>query len=224
MTAARDDILRQVRAALNHTPSSAPSTTTGLPPESLTRLAEVRRPAGEREADLAQLLIEAGKLGVKTRRVTSQDDLRVALEELVRAEGVSQAVVWDTPDLRAMCVPSTLAELGVELVPVGADKRAIAACELGVTQVDAALPETGTLVLTSAPDKPRMASLVPRVHLAILRPSALRADLSEVFAEVKQRGYYVFVTGPSRTADIELTLTIGVHGPAALYLWVIDEE
>ncbi len=84
-----------------------------------------------------------------------------------------------------------------------------------------ALPETGTLVLESSEEKPRVVSLLPRVHLALLHPSALRADLHHVFAEFKQKNYLIFVTGPSRTADIELTLTIGVHGPQALYVWVM---
>jgi L-lactate dehydrogenase complex protein LldG len=92
-----------------------------------------------------------------------------------------------------------------------------------VTGVDAALPETGTLLLRSSPEKPLVVSLVPRVHLAILRPAALRADLHQAFAEVKTDGYCVLVTGPSRTADIELTLTIGVHGPKSLYVWLLDE-
>jgi L-lactate dehydrogenase complex protein LldG len=67
-----------------------------------------------------------------------------------------------------------------------------------------------------------MVSLLPRVHLAIVRPSALRADLSQAFAEVKNDGYFVLVTGPSRTADIELTVTIGVHGPKSLHVWTVE--
>jgi L-lactate dehydrogenase complex protein LldG len=98
----------------------------------------------------------------------------------------------------------------------------VAECDLGVTGVDAALPETGTLVLRSAPDRPRVVSLLPRVHLAVLRPAALRADLHQAFADVQGDGYSVFVTGPSRTADIELTLTLGVHGPKSLYVWLLD--
>jgi len=68
-----------------------------------------------------------------------------------------------------------------------------------------------------------MVSLLPRIHLAIVRPLALRADLSQAFAEVKHDGYFVFVTGPSRTSDIELTLTIGVHGPQALHVWAMED-
>lgn len=63
---------------------------------------------------------------------------------------------------------------------------------------------------------------MPRVHLAIIAPEILRADLMPAFAEIKREGYWVFVTGPSRTADIELTVTIGVHGPQALRVWIIE--
>ena len=66
-----------------------------------------------------------------------------------------------------------------------------------------------------------MVSLLPRVHLAIFTPAVLRTDLHQALASAKGAGYSVFVTGPSRTSDIELTLTLGVHGPKALYAWVL---
>jgi L-lactate dehydrogenase complex protein LldG len=76
--------------------------------------------------------------------------------------------------------------------------------------------------LRSSPERARVVSLLPRVHLAILTPAALRADLHQVFAEVKHDPYCVLVTGPSRTSDIELTLTLGVHGPKSLYVWLLE--
>ena len=76
--------------------------------------------------------------------------------------------------------------------------------------------------MNSSAVQPRAVSLVPRVHLAILRPAALRADLHQVFAEAKHQPYLIFITGPSRTADIELTVTLGVHGPKTLYVWSIE--
>ncbi len=91
-----------------------------------------------------------------------------------------------------------------------------------MTEADFALPETGTLGLLSSPEKPRAVSLLPRVHLALLRPQALRGDLHQVFAEARRHPYLILVTGPSRTADIELTTTLGVHGPKALYVWLIE--
>jgi L-lactate dehydrogenase complex protein LldG len=76
--------------------------------------------------------------------------------------------------------------------------------------------------LRAAPDKPRLVSLLPRVHLALLSPQALRADLPQALADIKSDGYAVCITGPSRTSDIELTVTIGVHGPKSLYVWVVE--
>jgi L-lactate dehydrogenase complex protein LldG len=179
------------------------------------------RAAGDVSAELDLLLTEIGKLGGITRRIAGPDELRAALAELVQAEEVKKATAWTTPELQDLGVTTILAALGVEIVSPHAYKRQVAECDLGVTGVDMALPETGTLLLRSSPERPRSVSLLPRVHLAVLRPAALRADLQPAFAEVKHDGYFVFVTGPSRTADIELTVTIGVHGPKALHVWVL---
>jgi L-lactate dehydrogenase complex protein LldG len=176
----------------------------------------VPRIALDANAELAQLLLEIEKLGGHTRHVS--EDLQSAVAELVRAEKIQRATLWQSAELNP--VRDALTGLGVEIISPHADKHEIARCDLGVTGVDAALPETGTLVLESSEEKPRAVSLLPRAHLAQLHPSALRADLHHVFAEFKQKNYLIFVTGPSRTADIELTLTIGVHGPQALYVWV----
>jgi L-lactate dehydrogenase complex protein LldG len=179
--------------------------------------------AGEREAEIAQLLTEIEKLSGVTRRLASRDELGAALADLVKTEEVKKATLWTTSDVVSWGVADTLKALGVELVSPQADKQVVAMCELGVTGVDAALPETGTLLLRSSPERPRVVSLLPRVHLAILTSAALRADLHQAFADAKDAGYSVLVTGPSRTADIELTLTLGVHGPKSLHAWVLNE-
>jgi len=178
---------------------------------------------GDDEAEISQLLAEIAKLAGVTRRLKSQDDLKTALADLVREEGIRQATVWTTAALQRWGIAGALAGLGVEIVPADADARRLAACDLGVTGADAALPETGTLVLRSTPQQSPLVSLLPRVHLAILTPAALRADLHLVFAETKPDRHFVFITGPSRTTDIEKTLAIGVHGPKSLYVWVLTE-
>ena len=142
------------------------------------------------------------------------------LHELIETEEIKKAALWQTQALQELGLEDALQAVGVKIIPPHSDKFALAECDLGVTSVDAALPETGSLLLRSSPERLRMVSLLPRVHLAILNPSELRADVGPALAQVAGDGYWVFVTGPSRTSDIELTLTIGVHGPKSLHVWV----
>ena len=151
-----------------------------------------------------------------------RSDIGSALKALVVEQNMSKATVWETPRLRELGVAEILNGLGVQLVSPNASKHEVALCDLGITEADYLLPETGTLVLTSSAARPRAVSLLPRVHLAIVRPDMLRADMHQVFAEAKDRNYLVFITGPSRTADIELTVTLGVHGPRNLYVWMME--
>ncbi|HEY3582535.1 MAG TPA: lactate utilization protein [Pyrinomonadaceae bacterium] len=100
--------------------------------------------------------------------------------------------------------------------------------DVGITRAQAAIAETGTLVLDSSVEHNRLVSLVPPVHIAILEASRIYATLAEALAML-QSGDEVspaitFITGPSRTADIELTLTVGVHGPQQLYVFIIENN
>ncbi len=219
MSTAREEILSKIRATLGHPSSNGkasapPDVTSSVPARAL----------GDVNVDVDAVLGELAKVGATPRRIRRREDLHAALGALVASEGVKKATLWDTEDIRALGIADTLTALGVEVVPGNADKHVLAECDLGVTGVDLTLPETGTLVLRSSAEKPRAVSLLPRVHLALLRPSAIRPDLHQVFEEVGGEHYFVFVTGPSRTADIELTLTIGVHGPGALYVWALEES
>jgi L-lactate dehydrogenase complex protein LldG len=173
------------------------------------------------EAEIEQFLWEIKKLsGVGQRPALS--DMDSALKNLIDEQNIRKAAVWETPHLKQLGIAEILNSLGVDLVSPNADKHDMARCELGVTEADYLLPETGTLVLSSSVEKPRAVSLVPRVHLAIVRPEMLRADMHQIFAEAKDSHYLVFITGPSRTADIELTTTLGVHGPKNLYVWMMN--
>jgi L-lactate dehydrogenase complex protein LldG len=181
------------------------------------------RAAGDPAAEIDRLLKEINALSGAARRL-AEAELDTALAELVSAEQIKKAVLWPTAGLADLRIAERLHTLGVEIVSPAADKHILAECDLGVTEADYALPETGTLGLLSSAEKPRAVSLLPRVHLAIVRPQALRADLHQVFAAAKDHHYLIFITGPSRTADIELTVTLGVHGPKALYVWVMQSE
>lgn len=98
--------------------------------------------------------------------------------------------------------------------------------DVGITTAQAAIAETGTLVLDSSRERNRLVSLVPPVHIAIVDASSIFQTLGEALVFIYQEGNIspavTFITGPSRTADIELTLAIGVHGPRELYIIVND--
>jgi L-lactate dehydrogenase complex protein LldG len=215
MDPAREEILGKVRMALlRRIDAPVPS----IPPSA--RIAP--RVAGDVNGEIEMLLSEIGKLGGTARRVSQKNRFEAVLQELVETEGIKKATLWETEELKALGVADLLHSLHADVISPDTDKHQLAECDLGVTGVDAALPETGTLVLRSSPERPRMVSLLPRVHLAIVRPSAVQADLSQVFAEIKSDGYCIFITGPSRTSDIELTVTIGVHGPKSLHVWMVE--
>jgi L-lactate dehydrogenase complex protein LldG len=213
---ARDEVLSGIRRALGRNAGEP------VPPVPASARVAARAP-GSADGELTLLLDEIGKLGGRTRRL-GMDALQAALAELVRVEAIRKATLWHTPVLQTLGVAKIISDLGVEIVSAQAGKHALAQCDLGVTGVDMALPETGTLVLRASPDRPRAVSLLPRVHLALVRPSDLRADLASVWGVMRAERYFVFITGPSRTADIELTVTIGVHGPQVLVVWVLDED
>jgi L-lactate dehydrogenase complex protein LldG len=214
VNSARDEILDGIRIALGRRPGqAAPS----VPPTARVPA----RVSGSADEEITMLLAEISKLGGRTRRLDA-DGLKDALVELIQVETIRKATLWQTAELQALGVSEILSVRGVEIVSSQAGKDALARCDLGVTGVDMALPETGTLVLRASPERSRAVSLLPRVHLALVRPAHLRADLETVLREMRTNPYFVFVTGPSRTADIELTVTIGVHGPQVLYVWVLE--
>jgi L-lactate dehydrogenase complex protein LldG len=175
------------------------------------------RMAGGRNDELALLFNEIRKVSGEAE-FFSTDHIGETLKNIVERYAIQKAVCWQTEWLEHMKVEEELRALSIDLISPFESKEVLAECELGVTEVDFALPETGTLVLRSDRKRPRMVSLLPRVHLAFLDPRNIRSDLHQVFAEAKADPYLVFITGPSRTADIELTVSLGVHGPKTLLL------
>jgi L-lactate dehydrogenase complex protein LldG len=173
-------------------------------------------------AETERFLDEVRKLSGVAQKLTP-DSVSDALKSLVAEQNIRKATLWHTPLFEQLGLENTLRSLGVDLVSPTADKHEMALCDLGITEADYILPETGTLVLKSSTEQPRAVSLLPRIHLAIVRPEMLRPDMHQVFAEAKDSNYLVFITGPSRTADIELTVTLGVHGPKNLFVWMLSK-
>ena len=109
-----------------------------------------------------------------------------------------------------------------------AEASALFDCDVGITGAQWAIAETGTLVLESDRERHRLTSLVPAVHIALIQANRIRQTLGEVLKLISEQGpdalsrTVTFITGPSRTSDIELTLAIGVHGPAELHVIIFE--
>ena len=99
--------------------------------------------------------------------------------------------------------------------------------ELGLSEVDLAIAETGTLAQDSTVLNQRLVSTLPPVHVALVSTNRLVDNFVDAvdhfYAKDTLPGYIAFISGPSRTADIERVLTIGVHGPEQLYIIFVDQ-
>jgi L-lactate dehydrogenase complex protein LldG len=105
-----------------------------------------------------------------------------------------------------------------------ATREAASQAAVGITWVDWGVAQTGTLVSNSAAAGHRLASMLPPVHVALLPADRIVDDMAGALArlDVRQCGYVGAITGPSRTADIERVLTIGVHGPRRLVIVLME--
>jgi L-lactate dehydrogenase complex protein LldG len=116
-------------------------------------------------------------------------------------------------------------ELGTPGLSFDVTRQAAAGAKVGVSQMDWAIADTGTLVQDAARVDLRLVSTLPPIHVALVGTSRILADLPSLFRRLHpdQTGCISLITGPSRTADIERVLTIGVHGPERLVIVFVDE-
>ena len=110
-----------------------------------------------------------------------------------------------------------LQEAGIEFTYQPDDKILV-----GVTNTICGLADTGSILIVDGEGSPLHASLLPEIHIAVLKSSTILPSLPDAMRLVKNTSAAVFITGPSRTADIEMTLTIGVHGPKEIHVFIVD--
>jgi len=104
-------------------------------------------------------------------------------------------------------------------------REAAARVRIGISQMDWAMADTGTLVQDAAAVEQRLVSTLPPIHVALAATGRILPGLAAVLERIgpAQTGYLAMITGPSRTADIERVLTIGVHGPERLVIVFVDD-
>lgn len=130
------------------------------------------------------------------------------------------------PSAERLGLAAALTDAGLEVASSDLRQRAASAA-VGVTAANFALAATGTLVLESTAEDVRLATTLPEHHVVLLDPRKILADdLAAVpvlrrFHQQQPRNFLAYITGPSRTADIERVLTIGVHGPKQLSILLL---
>ena len=118
-----------------------------------------------------------------------------------------------------------------QLIPYDKDiehiKEAVFDVEASITAAAGAIAETGALILWPTAEEPRLMSIVPPIHIAVLRADTIYNTLSEVMAKEDWAAGMptnaVLISGPSKTADIEMTLAFGVHGPRELIVFILED-
>lgn len=108
------------------------------------------------------------------------------------------------------------------------DAGSLAGCDASITTCESLVARTGTIVMTAATESGRTTSVYAPVHICIAHTSQLVYDVKDALQSVKEKyagslpSLITFASGPSRTADIEKTLVVGVHGPGEVYVFLVD--
>lgn len=217
----RDDILGRVRARLNRTPENAAAGRAALE-ATLAERAQGPRPAlPTQKSALVERLVEKS-LGYSSSvdRIGSYAEAPAAVARYLAGLNLPpQAVVW--PQLAHL--DWTGAGLAVEAR--GARDRDL----VGITGCFCAIAETGTLMLASGPESPASVSLLPETHIALVPVSRIVAGMEEAFALARAELGALpravnFISGPSRTGDIEQTIVLGAHGPYRVHLILVGDK
>jgi L-lactate dehydrogenase complex protein LldG len=184
------------------------------------RVRSTPRPAQYQAAPLPGDLIEAftrrvSSADAEVRILNSADEIPAAVADLLRAKNIA-AEIHIAPGASAPNMPS----LTVTHTPPGPDDAAL-------TTAPFAIAETGTLAYPAANANPASWHFRAGFEIAVLRAADILPHMENVLARIKAKGALPhtinFVTGPSRTGDIEQTLELGAHGPKALAILIIRE-
>lgn len=234
---ARAEFLDRIRREVARTPGLFEAAPAPRPPDPGAAAETIRRELMERWPEaLERFRQEFERVAGVFHHAPTFAAVPGILAAIARERGARRLVTWDPAVLGFDAAPAlaregfvvAAARVGREDASSREQHRADAAvAQIGVTGVDLVLAETGTLVLLSGSGRPRSTSLLPDIHVAVFGRDRLLESLEQMgvmlealHADPDRRmsGAMInFITGPSRTADIELTLTRGVHGPKEVH-------
>ena len=234
----REHMLGRIRRALGHpNAASAPSDLSSWP-----ELGQIL-PSIASEDLLSHFEVELRKIGGSTHVVRDRSEISELLGRLVNDKESHGVVLSRNPLLSALGLADILSELKLPAWMAPSPGALAAGPEAarefrnrcfsavaGITGVDFALAETGSLVLSSQTEGSQLSSLAPPIHVALFLRSQIVANLEQILEAIPNEPTpmpgrsIVFVTGTSRTADIEQILIRGVHGPGEVHAVVVEES
>ena len=203
------------------------------------------RSAADRKKLLDTLIEAAGPINLKVIPCSDISAVTTAITALVREKdpewgNTKNVAAWAHPLIERLKLAAALAEQNVPLfvteLKQATDKdirQQVIDAYIGVTAADFCMADTATLVMRARPGHARTVSLVPAIHIAVITLDQIIADLKELYALLRWDPHerregltncLTFISGPSKTADIEATMVHGAHGPREVHLFVIAIE
>ena len=220
MNDAREEIFQSIRRALPQS-ALAPDLESDLPPAQVADIAPLACATRWRD--------ELTALGGHVHGPVAAAEAPALVASIARSLGATALLAWGESSLRLPGLTAALASEHIECVRPAPDvdpregRARFASMEVGLTGAVAGLADTGSVIVASGSAQPRSASLLPPTCIVVLHQTDLYADLPSWMAlegarRMPDTANLVIITGPSRTADIELSLVIGVHGPGVLHV------
>ena len=179
----------------------------------------------------ARFIAEVNAVGGLGMLVGDWNEAQAAVADLLDRYAPASALCWQHPVLERLNLGELLAAKGIERLDYAllhaldsAEQRErMLAAGIGISSATVAVAETGTLALASGQGSERVASLLPPVHVAVVAADQIVPDLFDLFALMQRSApelssNWALVTGPSKTGDLELKLTTGVHGPGTWHV------
>ncbi len=177
----------------------------------------------------AQFKARAEELSVRVLRASSSEQgLELLLAE-IKGLGIKKAAAAPLTLVDRNNLQDQAAAEGIDLC-IAMDRDLIEQADLGISEFDLGIAESGTLVQDASSLHSRLVSMLPPVHAALLSTSTLVPGFADALTVIdrvyngEMPPFLSFISGPSKTADIEGVLTIGVHGPRRLVILCIDGE
>ena len=215
---ARREILHAIRGNLAQGLESSPPDRLSAPASS----PPVPLSVPERGDVVKHFTEQLTAVGAQWTVVRTEAEAAAALARILTDAGARRVVGSDAPLVQRL-LQSVKNGLVIDRLE-RLSRDALFACDAGVTTAQWGIADTGTLVLESAREQSRLLSLVPPIHVALLSTRCICDSLREALGRVSVASHAItFITGPSRTSDIELTLVVGVHGPQTVHVLLMEE-